>query len=120
MDDHLRHDLNHLPDLLRKTLEVSVDYLASIESRPAAAPFLPVEPLALPDGGLGAERALDLFVERYGNAMPASNGPRFWGFVTGGSTPASLVGDWLTGALQMALENGAIEPVLQRFLRETI
>jgi hypothetical protein len=26
---------------------------------------------------------------------------------------------WLTGALQMALETGAIEPVLQRFLRET-
>jgi len=28
--------------------------------------------------------------------------------------------DWLTGALQMALETGAIEPVLQRFLRETV
>jgi hypothetical protein len=27
--------------------------------------------------------------------------------------------DWLTGALQMALETGSIEPVLQRFLRET-
>ena len=26
--------------------------------------------------------------------------------------------EWLTGALQMALETGAIEPVLQRFLRE--
>ena len=28
--------------------------------------------------------------------------------------------DWLIGALQMALETGAIEPVLQRFLRETV
>lgn len=28
--------------------------------------------------------------------------------------------DWLIGALQMALEMGAIEPVLQRFLRETV
>ena len=28
--------------------------------------------------------------------------------------------DWLTGALQMALETGAIEPVLQRYLRETL
>jgi DDE superfamily endonuclease len=27
--------------------------------------------------------------------------------------------DWLTGALQMVLETGALEPVLQRFLRET-
>jgi hypothetical protein len=28
--------------------------------------------------------------------------------------------DGLTGALQMALETGAIEPVLQRYLRETL
>ena len=28
--------------------------------------------------------------------------------------------EWLIGALQMALETGAIEPVLQRFLRETV
>ena len=28
--------------------------------------------------------------------------------------------DWLIGALQMALETGAIEPALQRFLRETV
>jgi hypothetical protein len=27
--------------------------------------------------------------------------------------------EWLTGALQMVLETGAIAPVLQRFLRET-
>jgi hypothetical protein len=27
--------------------------------------------------------------------------------------------EWLTGALQMVLETGAIEPVLHRFLRET-
>ena len=27
--------------------------------------------------------------------------------------------EWLHGALQMVLETGAIEPVLQRFLRET-
>jgi hypothetical protein len=26
--------------------------------------------------------------------------------------------EWLTGALQMVLETGAIEPVLQRFLRQ--
>jgi glutamate/tyrosine decarboxylase-like PLP-dependent enzyme len=107
MDEHLSHDLAHLPDLLRKTLEVSVDYLASVETRPAATPFVPVEPLALPADGLGAERALDLFVERYGNAMPASNGPRFWAFVVGGTTPASLLGDWLTSAYDLNLTSTA-------------
>jgi len=105
MDKHLLHDLKHLPDLLQKTKEVAVDYLASIESRPAATPMPSIEPLALPLDGLGAERALDLFVERHGNAMPASNGPRFWGLVTGGTTPASLAGDWLTSAYDLNLSH---------------
>jgi glutamate/tyrosine decarboxylase-like PLP-dependent enzyme len=108
MNDHLRHDLEHLPDLLRKTLEASVDYLGSLESRPAATAFTPLaDPLRLPEDGLGADRALDLFLERYGHGMPASNGPRFWGFVTGGTTPASLVGDWLTGAYDLNLSSTA-------------
>ena len=107
MNQHLSHDLSHLPDLLRKTLEVSVDYLQSVDDRPAATPFLPVEPLALPEDGFGAERVLDLFVERYGNSMPASNGPRFWAFVTGGTTPASLLGDWLTSAYDLNLTSTA-------------
>jgi len=105
MDPNLSHDLTHLPDLLRKTLDVSVDYLESIESRPAATPVPAAGPLALPDDGLGAEAALDLFVERHGNAMPASNGPRFWGLVTGGTTPASLAGDWLTSAYDLNLSH---------------
>jgi hypothetical protein len=33
--------------------------------------------------------------------------------------PEAHAREWLTGALQMALETGASEPVLQRFLRET-
>jgi glutamate/tyrosine decarboxylase-like PLP-dependent enzyme len=105
MDPNLEHDAGQLPDLLRQTLEVSTDYLSSIDTRPAATPLPAFEPLGLPDAGLGAERTLDLFIERYGQAMPASNGPRFWGFVTGGTTPASLVGDWLTGAYDLNLSN---------------
>ena len=107
MDPNLSQDLTRLPDLLRKTLEVSVDYLETIETRPAATPFPAIEPLGLPEDGLGAERALDLFVERYGNAMPASNGPRFWALVTGGTTPASLLGDWLTGTYDLNLTHTA-------------
>lgn len=124
MDERLRHDLIHLPDLLQKALEVSVRYLEVVASRPAATPMPSVEPLALPEVGLGAAPALDLFVERHGHAMPGSNGPRFWGFVTGGSTPASLAGDWLTGAYDLNLSNAGnstapnIEFEAIHFLRE--
>lgn len=108
MNERLRHDLEHLPDLLRKTLEASVDYLQSLDSRPPATDFVPLtDPLSLPEGGVGGERALDLFLERYGRIIPASNGPRFWGFVTGGTTPASLAGDWLTGAYDHNLSSAA-------------
>src|SRR4028119_1215560 len=98
MDENLRRDLSLLPDLLRKTLDISVDYLGSVDSRPAATDFIRSAPPALPGGGQGAGRALDVFVERFGHEMPASNGPRFWGFVTGGTTPASLLGGRAGGA----------------------
>lgn len=115
MDENLRRDLSRLPDLLRKTLDISVDYLGSVDSRPAATDFILTKPPALPKDGMGAERTLDIFVERFGNQMPASNGPRFWGFVTGGSTPASLLGDWLTGAydLNMSSAGNSMAPNIE-------
>jgi glutamate/tyrosine decarboxylase-like PLP-dependent enzyme len=102
---NLEKDSSQLKNLLQKVLDVSADYLDSIDERPAATEFVRKTPLSLPKDGIGAEAALELFTKRYGDEMPASNGARFWGFVTGGTTPAALMGDWLVSAYDLNLSN---------------
>lgn len=107
MHPRLHDDLARLPELLNLTLNVANEYLASINTRPPATPFVRTAVPALPATGLGAEATLNYFLEKFGNTLPASNGPRFWAFVTGGSTPASLMGDWLTSAYDLNLSHAA-------------
>ncbi|MDZ4769194.1 MAG: pyridoxal-dependent decarboxylase [Chloroflexota bacterium] len=103
MYSHLAADLATLPDLLDRARAAAVAHLNAIDSKPPAAargdrPFT-----ALPTDGLGAAAALDHFLARYGGAMAAGSGSRYWGFVTGGSTPAALMGDWLASAYDINL-----------------
>lgn len=105
MHNHLQNDLTHLSSLLEKTKQASVHYLNEIDQRPPATTYTQKEPFALPENGSGSEKTLELFLQRYGDHMPASNGPRFWGLVTGGTTPASLLGDWLTSVYDLNLSH---------------
>ncbi|RME59224.1 MAG: aspartate aminotransferase family protein, partial [Caldilineae bacterium] len=59
--------------------------------------------------------ALARFLARYEPWMSGGAGPRYFGFVTGGVTPAALVGDWLTSVYdQNALGSGeSIAPQLE-------
>lgn len=74
-----------------------VEYLNSISDRATSADnkLIP-EKQALPEEGYGTEEVLRLFNKRFEPLMVASSGPRYLGFVTGGSTPASVAGDWLS------------------------
>jgi glutamate/tyrosine decarboxylase-like PLP-dependent enzyme len=105
--NQLFDDAEQLDALLAQTLAVARDYLHSIAQRPPATALVPQPLLMLPNAGVGAEHALALLCARYGATMPASNGPRFWGFVTGGTTPAALMGDWLTAAYDLNLTSAA-------------
>lgn len=53
---------------------------------------------SLPDVGIGSAAALARLAEIGPTAATRSAGPRFFHFVTGGSTPAALGADWLASA----------------------
>jgi glutamate/tyrosine decarboxylase-like PLP-dependent enzyme len=96
MDSRLQSDMDNTEKILKKTFEEANNFLLKIAERPVGA-YPPVPGKStLPFEGLGAERALEYFNEKYGDGITGSAGPRYLGFVTGGATPAALAGDWLT------------------------
>ncbi|MCC6606714.1 MAG: aspartate aminotransferase family protein [Anaerolineae bacterium] len=99
MNQQLKHDQTHQADLLAATFQVASQFLEGLDGRHAAVfPHDQYHPTDLPEDGLGAETTLAQFRQRYEDGLAGSAGPRYFGFVTGGSTPAALVGDWLASA----------------------
>ncbi|MEV6760382.1 pyridoxal-dependent decarboxylase [Streptomyces sp. NPDC051105] len=94
----LADDLARFPELLLSAREMAARVLAGLDERPVAALGPVPARAALPERGEGGEGALARFAERWAPGLSASAGPRYLGFVTGGVTPASLTGDWLTSA----------------------
>ncbi|HYH15696.1 MAG TPA: aspartate aminotransferase family protein, partial [Flavisolibacter sp.] len=96
MNAQLQYDLDTLTAILNLTKEHSLTYLNEINDHPTTIseqPFL--SPTSLPQTGQGAAASLHKFEQRFKPLLVASSGPRFWGFVTGGFTPAAIAGDWL-------------------------
>ncbi|MDA3645215.1 pyridoxal-dependent decarboxylase [Saccharopolyspora indica] len=116
MHPNLAEDLARLPELLDAARGYAGEVLAGIADRPAASPHRAPQPAPLPDRGPGAEGAFQLFRDQWAPGFSASAGPRYLGFVTGGTTPAALVGDWLTSTFDQnavsSLDSAA--PVLER------
>ncbi|MGU3375485.1 pyridoxal phosphate-dependent decarboxylase family protein [Chryseobacterium sp. M5A1_1a] len=96
MKEHLKNDADQIEHILDSIKEQGARYLNSIAERPTTIneAFEPVQ-AELSESGYGTERTLKIFNERFEPIMVGSSGPRYWGFVTGGSTPASIAGDWL-------------------------
>ena len=96
MNSVLKNDLNTLPKLLDDIKKLGVDFLNNLDNLPTFAADQKVDSFSLPEQGLGTRESLELFKENYLKLFVASGGPRYWGFVTGGATPAAIAGDWLT------------------------
>ncbi|MFD4660755.1 pyridoxal phosphate-dependent decarboxylase family protein [Kitasatospora sp. NPDC058444] len=135
MHPELAADLGQLPELLEETRQRALAFLEALDERPvlpsaagAAAVIEPaviepavIEPAGAPlaEEGGGARAALAEFAQRWEPRLSASAGPRYFGFVTGGATPAALAGDWLTSAVDQN-SNSSLDPAGQQLERETV
>lgn len=96
MNPILKQDLNDLEIILEKVKQQGMNFLNSIDSIPTSSNNSITTDRILNDSGLGTLTALEEFKSRLVPILISQPGPRYWGFVTGGSTPASIAGDWLT------------------------
>ncbi|MFJ4183873.1 pyridoxal phosphate-dependent decarboxylase family protein [Kitasatospora sp. NPDC089509] len=131
MHPELAADLDQLPALLEEARQRAVGFLAGLDERPVIPPqgkspttaaptsAAPTAPAPLPEDGGGLRAALAEFGERWEPRLSASAGPRYFGFVTGGATPAALVGDWLTATADQN-SNSSLDPTGQHLERETV
>ncbi len=88
-------------DLLRRAAEIAGDYLEGLPERPVGSKAT-VEAMrralggALPEAGESAESVLENLARAADPGIVATAGPRYFGFVVGGTLPVTVAADWLT------------------------
>jgi aromatic-L-amino-acid decarboxylase len=107
------------PALLRDACDRALAYLASVAERPVAPSEAAVAGLddfdfALPAAGLNALDVLRLLDTTGSPATVASNGPRYFGFVTGGALPVAQAAAWLGAAWDQNAALSVMSPVAAR------
>jgi glutamate/tyrosine decarboxylase-like PLP-dependent enzyme len=117
---------------LRRATELAIEYLEGLPDRPVrtltsyeAAHAALGGPL--PEAGEDPVTVVERLAAAAAPATVASAGPRYFGFVTGGSLPAALAADWLVSAWD---QNGfsrtsspaaaAIDAVAERWMLEAL
>ncbi len=93
--------MTDLDALLRRVAEIVALERADIQTRPVGASATIAELRAafsgpLPARGTDTAQVVDDLAAAGHAGIIASAGPRYFGFVIGGSTPAALAADWLT------------------------
>jgi glutamate/tyrosine decarboxylase-like PLP-dependent enzyme len=102
-------------EALARAAALAEAYLARVDDAPvrAAASFAEVlQGLArpLPETGLDPVDALESLARGAEPGLIASTGPRYFGFVIGGSVPAAIGADWLTAAWDQNAPLAATSP----------
>jgi glutamate/tyrosine decarboxylase-like PLP-dependent enzyme len=96
MHHSLQADLDNHENLLSLTKEKALAYLNNLNNTPVSINNIQsTMPANLPNDGIGLENTLRSFFNQHEHKIVAASGPRYWGYVVGGTTPASIAGDWL-------------------------
>jgi glutamate/tyrosine decarboxylase-like PLP-dependent enzyme len=125
--------LDHFADIeaaLNQAQQLALEHLRGVDSRPVSRLATWDEMKAaldepLPETGTAPDAAIAEWAERAAPGIVGSAGPRYHGFVLGGSTPAALGGDWLASALDQMTGMWSASPaaaqteqVVLRWLKE--
>jgi glutamate/tyrosine decarboxylase-like PLP-dependent enzyme len=127
MNKILQNDKDSFVSILRETMKVAGKFISTeLETLPPGMLVDALPMIDLPEKGLGAAEVLKQFDTKYSHLMANSAGPRYFGFVTGGSTPASVAGDWLVSTYDQnaAGSDDSIAPQLElqaiNFIRQLL
>jgi glutamate/tyrosine decarboxylase-like PLP-dependent enzyme len=91
----MEEDDFQIESILMRVVNHAKNFYQNIDARKVVVDVpVPIKS-GLPKQGMGAIKAYEFFLQNYSEGLSASAGPRYLGFVTGGSTPAALAGDWL-------------------------
>ncbi len=101
--------------LLSRTCALSLGYLDSLASRPVRESAALEELRAsldveLPEAGQEPIEVIEALARGAEPGLVASAGPRFFGFVVGGSLPVALAADWLTATWDQNVQAFALSP----------
>jgi len=120
----------NIPSLLQATQQHASAWFASLANRPVRATLLPDELRTmlggtLPQRGTDANAVVEMLANAGMRGTVATPGPRYFGFVVGGSFPAALAADWLvstwdqnTGIYALSPLVSVVEQITGSWLRE--
>jgi glutamate/tyrosine decarboxylase-like PLP-dependent enzyme len=105
------------PAPLRQAAEIAIDYLAEMAKRPVGRPIEPDALRAtlggdLPERGEDPEVILERLVRDADPGLVATAGPRYFGFVIGGSLPVTVATEWLAAAWDQNAGNYPASPAM--------